>query len=46
MGAVGNYIVLTEYVNDALNAKMVKIDGKKYKANVWYGLRGGKIVEC
>ena len=26
-------------------AKMVQIDGKKYKADTWYMLKNGKIVE-
>lgn len=26
-------------------AKMVKIDGKKYKADTWYTMKDGKIVE-
>ena len=28
-----------------LNIKAVKIDGKRYKPNVWYTLRNGKIVK-
>ena len=49
-GVVGAHIVVSEwkwkedkYV--LLGAKMAKIDGKKYKADTWYMLKNGKIVE-
>ena len=46
-GVKGNYIVLTEYNDDyeMTKAEMVRIDGKKYKADTWYTLKDGKVVE-
>ena len=46
-GAMGCYIVLTEYDDDGnmLLAKMAKVDGKSIKENVWYTLKNGKFVE-
>ena len=52
-GAVGAYLVLT-YWGDfdgerypLKYAKMIKIDGKKYKADTWYTLdENGKVVEA
>ena len=50
-GIVGSHIVLADWQQDdnfnwrLRGAKMVRIDGKKYKADTWYGMRGGKIVE-
>jgi hypothetical protein len=26
-------------------AKMVRVDGKKIKPDIWYGVRGGKVVK-
>lgn len=46
-GAMGCYIVLTEYDDDGnmLLAKMAKVDGKSIKENVWYTLENGEFVE-
>ena len=51
-GIRGSRIVLAdwEYNNNTYKwefkgAKMVKIDGKKYKADVWYTMKNGQIVE-
>ena len=55
-GVKGSRIVLADWEGDESNywteekwtlkgAKMVKIDGKKYKADTWYTMQDGKIVE-
>ena len=55
-GVKGSRIVLADWEGDENNywteekwtlkgAKMVKIDGKKYKENTWYTMKDGKIVE-
>ena len=49
-GVIGAHIVVSEWKwkDDKyvlLGAKMAKIDGKKYKADTWYMLKNGKIVE-
>ena len=55
-GVKGARIVLADWVGNDDNywtesewklktSKMVKIDGKKYKENIWYTMRDGKIVE-
>ena len=50
-GSVGSFLVLSEWDNwdgekyPFLGAKMVKVDGKKYKADTWYALKNGKVVE-
>ena len=49
-GVKGAHIVVSEWRNDEckwtlLGAKMVRIDGKKYKAETWYTLKDGKVVE-
>ena len=48
MGAMGCYLVLTEYDDDdnMLWAKMAKVDGTHIKENVWYTLKNGEFVEC
>ena len=48
MGAMGCYLVLTEYDDDdnMLLAKMAKVDGTYIKENVWYTLKNGEFVEC
>lgn len=48
MGAMGCYLVLTEYDDDGdmLWAKMAKVDGTHIKENVWYTLKNGEFVEC
>ena len=47
-GAIGCYIVLTEYDDDGnmLLAKMAQVDGKSIKEDVWYTLKNGEFVEC
>ena len=46
-GALGNYIVLTEYSDDMtlLCVKMHRVDGKIIKPDVLYTLTGGKFKE-
>ena len=46
-GAVGDWLVLTERDDDwhILGVKAVKVTGKKIKADTWYSLKDGKIVE-
>jgi len=52
-GVKGSHIVLADWRNDVPNynwylcgAKMVCIDGEKYKADTWYTMKCGKIVEA
>lgn len=47
-GALGCYLVLTEYDNDGnmLWAKMAKVDGAHIKENVWYTLKNGEFAEA
>lgn len=56
-GVKGSRIVLADWEGDDFSccaeskwelkgAKMVKIDGKKYKENTWYTMKEGKIVKC
>lgn len=47
MGAMGCYLVLTEYDDDdnMLWAKMAKVDGTHIKENVWYTLKNGEFAE-
>jgi hypothetical protein len=46
-GALGSYIVLTEYSfsGKLVNCKCVKVDGKKIKPNILYTLTRGKFTE-
>ena len=47
-GAMGDYLVLTEYDSD-LNlvcAKMAQVDGDQIKPCVWYILKNGEFVEA
>ena len=46
-GAMGCYIVLTEYDDDGnmICAKMAQVDGKSVKENVWYTLINGEFTE-
>ena len=46
-GAIGCYIVLTEYDDDGhmICAKMARVDGSTVKENVWYTLKNGEFVE-
>ena len=47
-GAIGCYIVLTEYNDDGklLWAKMVQVDGIIIKDGTWYTLKNGEFVEA
>lgn len=47
-GAIGCYIVLTEYDDDGnmMLAKMAKVDGTVIKENTWYILKNGEFVEA
>ena len=51
-GCVGSYIVLSEWGEwdgekyPLLGAQMIFIDGENYKADTFYMLKGGKIVEA
>ena len=47
-GAMGCYLVLTEYDNDGgmICAKMARVDGSAIKENVWYTLKNGEFVEA
>lgn len=47
-GAIGCYIVLTEYDDDGnmLLAKMANVDGAVIKENTWYTLKNGEFVEA
>ena len=46
-GGIGSWLVLTE--RDVgwfiLGVQAVKVDGKKIKADTWYALKGGEVVE-
>ena len=46
-GAIGCYLVLTEYDDDGhmICAKMARVDGSTVKENVWYTLKNGEFVE-
>lgn len=44
-GKVGSWIVLTEWVNGEPAVVAKRIDGVEIKADTWYTLRGGKLVE-
>ena len=47
-GAKGCYIVLAEYDEECnlINARMRKVDGKKIKADTFYTLKDGKVIEA
>ena len=47
-GCIGSWLVLTERDDDwhILGVKAFRIDGKEYKANTWYMLKNGKVVEA
>ena len=47
-GALGCWLVLTERDNDChiLGVQAVRVDGENIKADTWYELCGGKIVEA
>lgn len=46
-GSLGCWLVLTErgYYRDILDIRAVKVDGETIKANVWYALHDGNVVE-
>ena len=50
-GVIGAHIVLADWRRDEnynwhlRGAQMVRIDGKQYKADTWYRMEDGKIVE-
>lgn len=48
LGAMGCYLVLTEYDDDGnfLWAKMAQVDGGCIKEKVWYTLKNGEFVEA
>lgn len=47
-GAIGCYLVLTEYGDDGklLWAKMARVDGTVIKDGTWYTLKNGEFVEA
>ena len=56
-GVIGSYLVLADWEGDEDNywtqelwslkgAKMVRVDGTNIKANTWYTMKNGEIVEC
>jgi hypothetical protein len=51
-GSVGSFLVLSEWGEfdgekyPFIGAKMVHVDGKRYKADTWYELRNGKVVKA
>ena len=47
-GAVGNWIVVSERDDDGniIDAKIAKVDGDTIKADTWYKLANGAIVEA
>ena len=50
-GCIGSYLVLSEWgewdgeKRPLLGAQMIFIDGENYKPDIFYMLKGGKIVE-
>jgi hypothetical protein len=46
-GTLGNWIVVSERGNfgDIVDAKLARVDGEIIKADTWYTLRRGEIVE-
>lgn len=45
-GKVGSWIVLTEWINGEPAVVAKRIDGVEIKADTWYTLRGGQLVEA
>lgn len=46
-GVIGSYLVLANWGEDGLrDAQIVKVDGKKIKADTWYTMMNGEIVEA
>ena len=45
-GALGNWIVVSEHASGGIvDAKLARVDGEIIKADTWYTLRRGEIVE-
>lgn len=46
-GGAGSWLVLTERDDNwhILGVKAICVDGKKYKPDTWYTLKGGKVVK-
>lgn len=55
-GVLGSYLVIADWVGDEVNyctqdlwtlkgAKMVRVDGDNIKADTWYTMKDGEIVE-
>lgn len=46
-GVIGSYLVLANWGEDDIrDAKIVKVDGEKIKADTWYTMMNGEIVEA
>lgn len=51
-GSVGSFLVISEWGDwdgekyPFVGAEMVKVDGKRYKADTWYTLKNGKIIKA
>lgn len=46
-GVIGSYLVLANWCEDVIiDAQIVKVDGKKIKADTWYTMMNGEIVEA
>ena len=51
-GSVGSFLVLSEWDDwdgdkyPFIGAKMVKVDGKRIKADTWYELKNGKVIKA
>ena len=46
MGKPGNWLVLSEHKSGAIvDARLVRVDGETIRADTWYTLRRGEIVE-
>lgn len=46
-GVIGSYLVLANWGEDGLrDAQIVKVDGEKIKADTWYTMVNGEIVEA
>nr|DAH85647.1 MAG TPA: hypothetical protein [Caudoviricetes sp.] len=45
-GTLGNWIVVSEHASgDIVDAKLARVDGEAIRADTWYTLRRGEIVE-
>ena len=46
-GVIGSYLVLANWGEDNIrDAQIVRVDGEKIKADTWYTMVNGKIVEA